>query len=96
MHGFVLHFPLIITPVMVPSSCSSPITPVIHMEEDEEHSTTPVTMRKIGHNSHHGPPHARDHLRDDEFNIITPVTVFLNVLTPVMITLAAPILFFFL
>ena len=80
MHGLVLHFPLIITPVMAPSRCPSPITPVIHMEEDEEHSITPVTMRKLGTAAITGSPHARDHLKDDEFNIITPVTVFLNII----------------
>ena len=79
---------------MAPSSCPSPITPVINMEEEKEHSLTPVTMRKIEHSSHHGSPHARDQLRDDEFIIIIPVTISLDFLTPVMITLALLILFF--
>ena len=80
---------------MAPSNCPSLITPVINMEEEKEHSITPVVMRKIEHNDHHGSPHARDQLRDDEIIIITPVTISLDLLTPVMISLTAQILFFF-
>ena len=54
MYECVLHFPWIITPVMAPSRCPSPITPVIHMEEDEEHSITPVTMKNWACSDHHG------------------------------------------
>ena len=80
---------------MAPSSCPSPITPVINMEEEKEHSITPIIMRKIEQSDHHGSPHARDQLRDDEFIIITPVTISLDLLTPVMISLTSQILFFF-
>ena len=96
MYECVFQFPWIITPVMAPSSCSSPITPVIHMEEDEEHSITPVTMRKLGTAAITG--------------LLTPVTIsgMMNSTSsrpwqcswtsfrPVMISLTAPILFFFL
>ena len=78
MHGLVLHFPLIITPVMAPSRCPSPITPVIYMEEGEEHPTTPVTTRKWRCSDHHGASSRPWPSLGDASLIITPVTVLID------------------
>ena len=49
-----LLLPLFITTVVAHSRHPSPITPVIIKEKEEEHSTTPVTMKNWVCSSHHG------------------------------------------